>query len=148
MRWLLDTNVISESVRLRPNSRVSKWMADVAPQDLAISILSIAELRDGIATARDERRRAALKQWFDAEILPRFGNQILPATEDVLTDWLGVSRRLRKTGRPRDPADMLLASTARVHNLTLATRNVKHFADTGIVVYDPWNGETHRMKEP
>ena len=72
----------------------------------------------------------------------------IPISSDILTDWLRLSRSLRLSGKSKDPADLLIASTARIHGLTLVTRNVRDFADTGVVVYDPWNDQTHRMDPP
>jgi hypothetical protein len=69
----------------------------------------------------------------------------LPVTLEILTDWLTLARQVQKRGASRSAPDLLIASTARVHNLILVSRNVKDFAGTGIVLYDPWSGKTHVM---
>jgi predicted nucleic acid-binding protein len=69
-------------------------------------------------------------------------------TQDVLVDWLILSRKLAVRGISRTAPDLLIAATARVGDLTVVTRNVRDFADTGVVVYDPWNDQTHRMDAP
>ena len=148
MRWLLDTNVVSEGVRIRPSPKVAVWLATISREDVVISVLTLAELHDGASTVRDEGRRTTLSRWLDNEIVPFFHDRMLPVTNDILIDWIRLSSRLRRAGKPRDPADMLLAATARIHNLILSTRNVRGFADTGIVVYDPWNDKTLRMDPP
>ena len=148
MKWLLDTNVISEAIRIRPSVKVERWLAGTRREELVISAVTLAELRDGAATASNPERRAALKSWVEDEIAPRFNERTLSVTDDTLIQWIRISRRLRRVGKAREATDLLLASTARVHNLTLATRNVRDFVDTGIVVYDPWNDKTHRMDEP
>jgi toxin FitB len=146
VKWLLDTNVVSEGVRKTPNSKVVSWIAAESPKDTAISIVTLAELRDGALTVGDEAKRRLLTEWIDTEIVDSFGSRTLPLTTEILIDWVGLSRKLRAKGRTRDPADLLLAATARVHGLNLVTRNARHFAGTGVVVYDPWTSETHRME--
>jgi predicted nucleic acid-binding protein len=144
VKWLLDSNVVSEPVREKPSSAVVKWLAAKAKGETAISIVTLAELRDGAASARQERKRQQLTTWVESEITQFFEDHTLPLSLDILLDWIALSRRLRRSGRTRDPADLLIAATARVHNLILVSRNTRHFAGTGLVVYDPWNDELHR----
>ena len=146
MKWLLDSNVVSEPVREKPSSAVVNWLAAKAKGETAISIVTLAELRDGAASARHERKRQQLTTWIESEITQFFEDHTLPLSIDILLDWIALSRRLRRSGRTRDPADLLIAATARVHNLILVSRNTRHFAGTGLVVYDPWNDELHRME--
>jgi predicted nucleic acid-binding protein len=146
VKWLLDTNVVSEAIRPRPSAAVTRWLEKLEPQQLAISDVTLAELRYGTNTLRHESKRG-LETWL-ANMTRRFHGRTLPLTVDVLTDWLWLARRLRARGRPQSAPDLLIASTARVHALTVATRNVRDFADTGVVVYDPWNNHTHRMDDP
>jgi toxin FitB len=146
VKWLLDTNVISEGVRKRPNAKVMAWMSAEESRDTTISVVTLAELRDGAATVRDQAKRRQLGEWIDTEIVNSFGDRTLPLTTEILMDWLGISRRLRAKGTTREPADLLIAATARVHELVVVTRNARHFASTGVVVYDPWNDETHRTE--
>lgn len=148
MKWLLDTNVISETVRNRPHRSIIDWIAAERPEDLAISIVTLSELLDGVATDRNETRRRQLTAWVEIEVSDRFRDRTLPLTSNVLIDWLRLGRRLRAGGRSREAADLLIAATARVHKLTLVTRNIRDFADTGVVVYDPWTGKTRQMDAP
>jgi toxin FitB len=146
MRWLLDTNVVSESIQVRPNRDVTEWLARQAPDLLAISAVTLAELRTGATSSPNARRRGELMQWLDVTLASWLGDKTLPVTLEILMDWLEVGDRLRGRGITRNPADLLIASTARVHNLIIASRNVRDFAGTGVVVYDPWNSETHRTE--
>jgi predicted nucleic acid-binding protein len=148
MRWLLDTNVISEAIKPRPHKSVLAWMAGQPPALTAISIVTQAELWTGIQLTGDDRRRRQLMLWYEKEMPVWLGERILPLTIQILVDWLHIAGELARQGITRDPADMLIAATARTHSLILATRNVRDFANTGVVVYDPWSGETHRMDEP
>jgi toxin FitB len=148
VKWLFDTNVVSESIQARPNPKVMRWIASEAPESIAISIVTLAELRDGASTARSENRRNELTKWLDIEVASFFRNRMLPVTTETLIDWIRLARRLRSQGTPREPSDVLIASTARVHNLILVTRNVRDFAGMGIIVYDPWTNETHPTNMP
>ena len=146
MKWLLDTNVISESMRPRPSAAVIRWIDKQEPGGLALSDVTFAELRYGTNTLQDEPK-SRFEAWL-ARVAKQFHGRILPLTVDILTDWLWLARRLRARGRPQSAPDLLIASTARLHGLTIVTRNVRDFADTGVVVYDPWNDKTHRMDQP
>jgi hypothetical protein len=146
VKWLLDTNVVSDSVRDRPDAAVSRWLAGVARTETVISIVTFAELRDGATSASDESKRRRLTRWVHEDVAEFFKDNTLPLTLDILVDCLRLNRALLAQRITRDPADLLIVATARTHNLTLVTRNVRDFANTGIVVYDPWRDETHKME--
>jgi predicted nucleic acid-binding protein len=147
VNWLLDTNVVSEMAKQRPHDRVVEWLAARPSDDTAISVVTIAELRTGAARADIERRQGLLR-WIDATVAEWVGERCLQLTIEILVDWLTLTRQLGAKGITRDAPDLLLAATSRVHGLTVVTRNVRHFANTGVVVYDPWNGKTHYMDTP
>lgn len=148
MKWLIDTNVVSETAAPRPNPRVLRWFGDQPALDIAISIVSIAELQHGVLLAQDQARRTELASWIDHDVFALFVDRILTIGTEILIQWLDVQRSLSARREARGPADLLIASTARVHNLTLVTRNTRDFADTGITVYNPWTNETHKMEAP
>ena len=148
MKWLLDSNVLSEQVRIRPKASVIAWVRQQDRQQIVTSIVVVAELRRGAVATDDPRRRRELTTWIDTEVSNSFAGRILPVTLEILIDWLELIRRTAASGKTRAPADLLIASTARVHDLVLVTRNVRDFEDTGVVVYDPWTGETHKMERP
>lgn len=148
MRWLLDTNVVSEPIRPRPNQAVLSWLASQAADLMAISIVTLAELRFGAISTANAARRRQLMEWIESELSPRLEGRVLPLTLDTLTEWLETADALASKGITRDAADLLIAATARVHDLIVVSRNMRDFAATGVVVYDPWSGETHRMEDP
>lgn len=148
MRWLLDTNVVSETVRPHADKAVLSWIALQAPQLVAASSVTIAELRVGIQLSADPRRREQLSRWVDEEVPAWFEDRLLPVTTSILCDWIMIGRMLAARGVTRNPADLLIAATARIYNLIVVSRNVRDFADTGVNVYDPWNRKTHRMDQP
>jgi hypothetical protein len=124
------------------------WIGRVSAADTRISTVVIAEITEGISRTADGVRRQELAQWLDTTVADWLGEYTLPLTLDILVDWLALNRRLAARRITRKSADMLIAATARIHGLTVVTRNVRDFADTGIVVYDPWHDKTHRMVAP
>jgi toxin FitB len=147
VKWLLDTNVVSETVKERPHQAVLSWLAQRVPDQFAISIVTMAELQDGAANAGPEARRKRLSAWIDNDFISVFGDRVLPLTSEILVDWLGLSRKLASKGITRAAPDLLIAATARIHDLIVVTRNVRDFADTGVIVYDPWASKTQHMEE-
>jgi toxin FitB len=148
VKWLLDTNVVSESIRPRPAPGVLSWISGQPTEHMAISIVTLAELRDGASTVVDETRRQRLEYWIDTEVVASFASRTLPLTVDILARWLFLARRLSAKGRPRSAPDLLIAATARVHDLIIVSRNHQDFLGTDVVVFDPWTEETHRMDAP
>ena len=136
MAFLLDTNVISELRKRKPDPRVDAWADRHASDDFFISSLVIGEVRSGVERLRprDPHRAAALEKWLDG--LPiAFRDRILPVTAEVAAEWGRLSARV---GGP--PVDCLMAATANVHRLTFATRNVADVARTGVPVVNPFDG--------
>jgi toxin FitB len=148
VKWLLDTSVVSESIRPRPEPGVLAWISKQPVEQMAISIVTLAELRDGTSTVADATRRRRLEHWIRTEVAASFAERTLPLTVDILVHWLSLGRRLSTKGRPRSVPDLLIAATARVHDLVIVSRNYQDFMDTDVVIFDPWSGKTHRMDAP
>jgi predicted nucleic acid-binding protein len=148
VKWLLDTNVLSENVKPRPNRAVEQRIARLASDDVRVSIVTLAELQEGASSAPSEKRRRELTGWLEESVIPYFANRTLQLSCEILVDWLSLNKKLTRRRITRSAPDLLIASTARVHNLIVVSRNVRDFADTGVTVYDPWADATHRMEEP
>lgn len=136
--FLLDTNVISEPKRARPDPDLMSWLGDQLPTDLHLSVISVGELRRGIVRLEPGRRRDDLDYWL-AQLILRFDDRILPIDLDVTERWAALAEAQRAAGRPADLTDELIAATAHVHGLTIVTRNVRHFEHTGCRVLSPWS---------
>jgi predicted nucleic acid-binding protein len=148
VKWLIDTNVVSETATPRPNPRVLRWFGDQPAHDLAISIVTVAELQHGVLLTQDQVRRTDLASWIDRDVFTLFVDRILTIDTAILVRWLDLQRLLAARRQTRSPADLLLAATAQTFDLTLVTRNTRDFANIGITVYNPWTDETQRMEAP
>lgn len=138
MRLLLDTNVLSEVTKPSPDANVLGWLDRLDEDRTFISVVSIAEIRRGVALMDEGRRRDSLTEWLARELPQRFEQRVLPVDEAVALAWgdlLGVAKR---RGRGLSSMDGLIGATAIAQSLTLATRNIKDFDGFGIDLYNPW----------
>jgi len=145
VRFLLDTNVISEWVKPRPDPNVISWLAEADEDRVFVSVTSFAEIRHGIELLRDGRRRDRLIQWLNEELPARFEGRILPIDRRIAQAWGVVTARGRKSGVTLGSMDAFFAATAETHGLTLVTRNVRDFAALGIALIDPWENQHQNL---
>lgn len=122
--FLLDTNVPSETIRLRPDARVSDWVSKQSNESLFISVVSIGELRRGFVTAPDPQRRLRLERWLEDDVLQWFNGRILPVTKEVAERWGVIDGACQLKGTPANTADGMIAATALQHGLTVVTRKM------------------------
>lgn len=134
---LLDTNVISELAKASPGRAVVAWFETIPEEELRLSVLTLGEIRKGADLLDAGARRDAVARWLEG--LSRiFADRILPVDEPVALGWGALCASARRAGRARPPIDSLLAATAIVHKQALATRNVKDFEGTGVLLVNPW----------
>ena len=138
MTVLLDTNVVSELLRPSPNPAVEGWVAGRQAADLHFSAVSEAELRYGVALLPAGRRRDALALAVEAILREDFEDRVLPFDSEAAREYADIAASRRTAGRPVAPADCQIAAIARSRDLTIATRNVRDFADMEIELVDPW----------
>ncbi len=135
MTYLLDTNVLSETRKRQPAAGVTDWIAATPPGRLHVSVLTLGEIEQGIARVRgrgDRHQAAALERWL-RDVETGFEDRVLPVTLPVAAAW----GRQQYT-RPLPVIDALIAATARVHGMTVVTRNVKDFELAGVQVLNPF----------
>jgi predicted nucleic acid-binding protein len=136
--FLLDTNVISELVTRRPEPTVSEWVEGTDEALLYLSVLTLGEVRKGIAGLPQARRRAELENWLNKGLPSRFAGRILPIDAEVADRWGHVAAQARSKNIQLPVIDGLLAAAALEHNLTLVTRNTRDVAGVGVLVLNPW----------
>jgi len=136
---VLDTNVISELMRSAPSTRVWDWAATVVSDTLATTTVAEAELRFGIATMPDGRRREALTGLVDDLLVRRLSGRVLPLDRAAVRHYASFMAARRRSGRPTKPLDALIAATALAHGASsIATRNTADFEGCGLGLIDPW----------
>lgn len=136
--WLLDTNVLSELRRPKPQAKVVSFVAGQALESLYISTVTIAELRFGIELVDDATRRAELGDWLAHKVRPMFDQRILPVSEDVILKWRLLVENGRRTGHTYSQPDLFIAATALHHGLTVVSRDIVEFERARVPVLDPW----------
>jgi toxin FitB len=139
--WLLDTNVISELRKSRPDAKVMSWVVSQRSESLHASEVCFAEIRAGIKAQTDSDKVKQLDIWFEETVSPMFLGRILPVSRNVLVNWLELIGRLHAGRNSAPPADVLIAATATHHAIQVATRDTGPFVACGVPVLNPWTGE-------
>lgn len=136
--WLLDTNVISELRRPRPDSHVVAFVAAKPLDQLFLSTVTLAEIRFGIERVPDVGKRAELTDWLQLKVRPMFGPRVLAVSEDVIVKWRLLVEQGRKAGHTFSQPDLFIAATALNHGLTVVSRDTSEFLAARAPVVDPW----------
>jgi predicted nucleic acid-binding protein len=136
MNYLLDTNVISELVRNIPNEAVLKWIDGINSEKLYLSVITIGEIRKGVAGIQEFQRQEKISQWLEIELPDYFEGRILSIDIKVADMWGQLQGKNK--GYTLPAIDGLIAATARVHNLILVTRNKKDFIHASVEIINPW----------
>lgn len=139
--WLLDTNVISELRRPRPDPRVRKFIEGQRLEDLFISAVTFAEIRYGIETSTDPMRRAELDSWLHYRVRPMFDQRVLEVSEDVMFKWRLLVEGGRKIGHTFSQPDLIIAATALQYGLTVVTRDTGDYRLARVPLFNPWLDE-------
>ena len=136
--YLLDTNCISEVVRAHPEPRVLSWLEATDERLLYLSVLTLGEIRKGVAGLPQSKRRRRLESWLELELQARFSGRVLPIDAAIADRWGILTVEAKQKGLGIAKIDGLLAATALHFNLTLVSRNVNDFASTPVLLLDPW----------
>lgn len=139
MRLLLDTNVLSEVRKPDPDPRVLEWLDKLDEDRSFISVVSIAEIRRGVALMDEGRKRETLAEWLAQDLPQRFEQRVLHIDEPIALAWGDLMALAKRRGRGLSSMEGLIAATATAKQLTLATRNMKDFKGFGIDLFDPWS---------
>ena len=140
MNYLLDTCLVSELIKKRPEPRVVDWIRHQPEDRLYLSVLTLGELQKGIAKLEDTKRAEKLQEWLDEDLLERFSGRLLGVTPSVARVWGRMQGKAEKAGRSLPVVDSLIAATAFELGAAVVTRNVDDLVRTGIEVVNPWPG--------
>ena len=135
MSYLLDINIISETLRPNPDVQVTTWLNNVPTETLFISVLTFGEIRKGIEKLVASKRKNQLVLWLEHDLPKWFGSNVLPISQEVADRWGFITAHSKRT---LPAIDGLLAATALTHNLKMVTRNLKDFDLLGLERINPF----------
>ncbi len=141
MNFLLDTNVVSEWTKPRPDAGVVAWLAEADEDRIFISVVTIAELRHGIERLAPGARRNRLDAWLTKQVPLRFEERLLAVDAETANVWGRVMAQGQAAGRPAGTMDAFIAATVLRHDMTLVTRNVSDFEALGVRLVNPWSND-------
>ena len=136
--WLLDTNVLSELRRPRPEPKVLAFIGAQSLDLLHVSTVTLAEIRFGIELVGDTGRRRELADWLAHRVQPMFDRRVLPISEDVMVRWRHLVEEGRKAGRTFSQPDLIIAATGLEHGLTIVSRDTDEFDHARAPALNPW----------
>lgn len=139
--WLLDTNILSELRRPKPEPKVVAFVAAQPLERLYVSTVTLAEIRFGIELLDDANRRAELNDWLMHKVRPMFEQRVLPVTEDIMFKWRLLVEDGRKAGHTFSRPALILAATALEHGLTLVSRDTSEYERARVPVFNPWTAD-------
>ena len=139
--WLVDTNVISEWQKPRPQKSVLDFLLGAPKSKIYTSVICIAEIRKGIELTSMPNLKQRLTVWLDSDLRPFFAERILPATEDVVLEAIKLADIADRMRSAVNMADCWIAATAKVFELEVVTRNSKDLKVFDVAVFNPWTGE-------
>jgi predicted nucleic acid-binding protein len=137
--WLLDTNILSELRRPRPEPKVVAWVAGKPLDRLFVSTVSLAEIRFGIERIEDETKRAELNDWLTHRVRPMFEQRVLPVSEEVMFRWRLLVEDGRKSGHTYSQPDLIIAATGLQYGLTVVSRDTREYLHAKTPVHNPWD---------
>jgi predicted nucleic acid-binding protein len=136
--YLLDTNVVSELVRPKPEPKVMEWVDTADEATLYLSVLTLGEIRKGLASLLHGKRRTRLEAWLEVDLQGRFSGRIVPIDTAIADRWGSIAGDAKRKGIVLPVIDGLLAATALHRNLILVSRNASHFQPS-VRVLNPWD---------
>jgi predicted nucleic acid-binding protein len=142
--WLLDTNILSELRRPKPERKVLAFVAAQPLELLYISTVTLAEIRFGIELLPDIARRSELNDWLAHKVRPMFEQRVLAITEDIMFKWRLMVEEGRKAGHTFSQPDLIIAATGQHHGLTIVSRDTADYVKAQVTVFNPW---TDRLPE-
>jgi len=138
MTWLLDTNVLSELRKPKPEATVVRFVAGQSLDLLYVSVVTFAEIRFGIELVKDVARRMELNDWLEHKLRPMFEDRVLEISEDVMLKWRLLVEEGRKKGHTFSQPDLIIAATALHYGLTIVSRDTKEYEMANAAVLNPW----------
>lgn len=141
--WLLDTNVVSELRKPKPDSKVINFIAAQPGEMLFVTDVTLAEITYGIEQMGDAARRTDLRLWLERNLRPLFAGRTLAITEDVIVRWKTMVVQGQKRGHTFGQPDLFIAAIAALQDLVVVSRDISEFVEAGVPVFDPWTSSIY-----
>jgi len=138
LKYLLDTCVISELIKPKPEKSVAEWIKGINESFLFLSVLTLGEIHKGINKLPASKKRRTLERWVSEDLCQRFENQIITITMEIARVWGEMQGKAESKGDTIPVIDGFLSATAIAHDLTIVTRNTNDMEKTGVSIYNPW----------
>ncbi len=138
MRYLLDTCVISEVIRPKPNRKVIAWLKKQDEENLYLSVLTFGEIEKVIEKSVDEKRKKKLRLWVEADLKKRFDGRVFQIDINIASKWGEIQGKSEIVGKPLPSIDALIAVTGLVNNCVVVTRNISDMEQGLVELYNPW----------
>lgn len=139
MKYILDTCVVSELTKPKPERSLLKWIKQKDEIDFYLSVLTIGELHKGISRLEESKKKQLLIQWVESDLTKRFENRILPVTDSIAKKWGEIQGKAEQEGKKMPVIDSLIAATGLVHDFLIITRNTIGMEKSGVKLYNPWD---------
>jgi predicted nucleic acid-binding protein len=139
MNYLLDTCVISEITKPRPNRKITGWLSSCPEENIYLSIITIGEIQKGISRLAESLKKSQLQHWLDNDLMMRFNHRIIGIDRNVARRWGQLVAKSEKIGQRIPVIDGLIAATGLVHELIVVTRNTTDIASSGVTIHNPWD---------
>ena len=139
MKYLLDTCVISEIIRLHPDENVMSWLQSQNEDNLYLSVLTFGEIEKGIEKTSNETRKRRLKLWVEEDLRKRFAGRIIPIDLNISVKWGAIQGAAERVGKPMSTVDGLIAISGLIHNCIIVTRNISDMEESSAELFNPWS---------
>lgn len=139
MKYLLDTCLLSEAFKKKPNQHVMDWLASRDEQSLYLSVLTLGEIEKGISKSQDPVQQKKLRNWLELDLKDRFRYRILPVDLKVALKWGTIQAKAEQVGASIPAIDGLIAATGLLHNCIVVTRNIEDMRQSQVELFNPWD---------
>jgi len=138
LKYLLDTNIISELITKQPNQNVLNFLSSINENDTYLSVITIGEIKTGIENVKNIDKKEKLCKWLEEDLLIRFKNRIVDIDLDIMITWGKINQNLKSVGKPLPIMDSIIASSCIYTKFTLITRNEKDFQNLDLNIINPF----------
>ncbi|MBN2382333.1 type II toxin-antitoxin system VapC family toxin [bacterium] len=139
MNYLLDTCIISDLIKPKPNKKLVQWLRTINENNQYLSVMTVGEIQKGISRLENNKKKDELQSWLNNELMERFSGQIVPINVEVAHRWGEILAQSEIRGKKLPIIDSLIAATGIVYDMIVVTRNIDDMEQSGVIVLNPWS---------